>query len=235
MERDQSATEEALLDSEGIEVPISALEHYSYCPRQCALIHVEQTFEENIFTVKGRLAHERVDAADKEVARGVRVLRGVPLWSERHRLRGKSDVVEMRPDGPYPVEYKVGRRRGRHADLQLCAQALCLEEMLGATVSKGAVFYHAARRRYDVRIDEELREATITAIRGIRRMLKSQRLPPAPNDARCPNCSLINACLPYVVAERARLRGLQGSLFVPYDAADAGERDVGDQAGGHGA
>lgn len=199
-------------------VPISALEHYSYCPRQCALIHVEQTFEENIFTVKGKLAHERVDAADKEMARGVRILRGVPVWSERYGVRGKADVVEMRREGPYPVEYKVGRRRGGHAEIQLCAQALCLEEMLGARVAKGAVFYHAIRRRHEVEIDEALREQTVSAIRGVRDMLRTLRLPAAPNDSRCPNCSLIKACLPNVVAERARLGGLQSTLFVPLDA-----------------
>jgi CRISPR-associated exonuclease Cas4 len=204
-------------DAADIEVPISALEHYSYCPRQCGLIHIEQTFEENIFTIKGRLAHERVDAADTEIARGVRVLRSVSLWSERYGLRGKADVVEMRAEGPYPVEYKVGRRRGRHADLQLCAQALCLEEMLGVPVTAGAVFHHAERRRYGVPIDDELRSTTISAIGSVRDMLRSQQLPAAPNDSRCPSCSLINACLPYVVAETARLRGLQGALFVPYD------------------
>jgi CRISPR-associated exonuclease Cas4 len=209
-----------LAEDADIEVPISALEHYSYCQRQCALIHVEQTFEENLFTIRGRLAHERVDAADKEIARGVRVLRGVPLWSERHRLRGKADVVEMRLDGPYPVEYKVGHRRGRHADLQLCAQALCLEEMLDVQVQKGAIFYHAARRRHEVSIDQALRDETVSAIDGIRTMLLAQSLPTAPNDARCPSCSLIDACLPAGVGEPARLRGLQGSLFHPYDTEE---------------
>jgi len=217
---DALGTAEGLFDSDEIEVPISALEHWSYCPRQCALIHVEQTFEENIFTVKGRLAHERVDAADRETARGVRVFRGIPLWSERLGLRGKADVVEMRRGGPYPVEYKVGRRQGRHPDFQLCAQALCLEEMLGVTVPRGAVFYHAVRRRHEVAFDGDLRAATIEAITGIRRVLTNQQLPPAPNDARCPNCSLINACLPFVVAEPARLRGLQGALFQPFDTEE---------------
>lgn len=218
MDEGAGALIEGLFDTDAIEVPISALEHYSYCPRQCGLIHIEQTFEENIFTIKGQIAHERVDRADKEITRGVRVVRSVPLWSERLGLRGKADVVEMRRDGPYPVEYKVGRRRGRHADLQLCAQALCLEDMLGAPVARGAVFYHAVRRRHEVEIDEGLREATLSAVAEIRRMLETQTLPRAPNDARCPSCSLINACLPYVVAEPARLRGLQGALFVPYDA-----------------
>lgn len=204
---------EPSLAGEAIEVPISALEHYSYCPRQCALIHVEQTFEENIFTIRGQIAHERVDLRDEALSRGLRVVRGMPLWSDRHGLRGKADLVELRADGPYPVEYKVGRRKGRHADLQLCAQALCLEEMLGTRVPRGAVFYHAVRRRYEVAIDDALRTRTVQAIEAIRAMLAEQRVPPAPNDARCPNCSLLNACLPSVVGERARLRGLQGALF----------------------
>src|SRR3954462_2721151 len=87
-----------------IEVLISAIEHYSYCPRQCALIHVEQTYDENLFTIRGRLAHERVDSGDTTPVRGVRIARGIPLWSERYGLRGMADVVEFRADGPYPVE-----------------------------------------------------------------------------------------------------------------------------------
>jgi CRISPR-associated exonuclease Cas4 len=196
-----------------LEVPISALEHYSYCPRQCALIHVEQTFDENVFTIRGLLAHERVEGGEDTVSRSVRTVRGIPLWSERYGLRGKADLVEFRGEGPYPVEYKVGRRRGDHADLQLCAQALCLEEMLGVAVPRGAVFYHAVRRRQEVAFGEALRGRTLVAIDAIRTILAAQRLPPAPNDARCKNCSLINSCLPSVVGESARLRGLQGSLF----------------------
>jgi CRISPR-associated exonuclease Cas4 len=158
-----------------------------------------------------------VHAQDDEVRQDVRVVRAMPLWSERYGLRGKADLVEFREEGPYPVEYKVGRRHGVHADLQLCAQALCLEEMLGAPVGKGAIFYHAFRRRHEVVFDGELRARTVEAIAGIRELLRAQRLPPAPNDNRCPNCSLLNACLPYVVGEQARLRGLQGALFQVYD------------------
>jgi CRISPR-associated exonuclease Cas4 len=202
------------------EVPISAIEHYSYCPRQCALIHIEQTYEENVFTIRGSLAHERVDLGDESVARGVRVLRSIPLWSQRLSLRGKADLVEFRPEGPYPVEYKVGRRVREHADLQLCAQALCLEEMLGIAIPRGAIYSHATRRRYEVVFDERLRERTVAVIGSIRRMLRGQRLPPAPNDARCPNCSLLTSCMPAVVAEAARLRGLQGSLFRPLQLTD---------------
>ncbi len=212
--------------AEDYEVSLSALEHFSYCPRQCALIHVEQTFEENIFTVRGQIAHVNVDTAGDAVARGVKVVRGMPLWSERLGLRGKADLVEMRPEGPYPVEFKVGRRHGVHADLQLCAQALCLEEMLGLPVGRGAIFYHALRRRHEVAFDAGLRDATEGAVTAIRRMLASQSLPPAPNDARCPSCSLINACLPGVVAEPARLRGLQGALFRPLGLAEDGDNSA---------
>ena len=212
---------EELAGDDLIEVPISALEHYSYCPRQCALIHVEQTYEENLFTVRGTLAHERVDAGETEVSRGGRVLRGIPLWSEGLGLRGKADVVELRADGPYPVEYKVGPKRGRHADIQLCAQALCLEEMLGVRVPAGAIYSHATRRRYELRLDDDgLRQRTLAAIAAVREMLRLQLLPSAPNDARCRHCSLVNACLPGVIGEPARLRGLQGALFRPLELGE---------------
>jgi CRISPR-associated exonuclease Cas4 len=218
-------SEEGLLgvdaDAE-IEVPISAIEHYSYCPRQCALIHIEQTYEENVFTLRGRLAHERVHSGPDTVDDHARTLRGVPLWSDRLRLRGKADVVELRLAGPYPVEYKVGRRQGVHADLQLCAQALCLEEMLGVPVRRGAIFSHAERRRHEVVFDEQLRAHTVAVVEAIRAMLRAQELPAAPNDARCRHCSLAGACLPSVVAERARVRGLLGALFRPWPPGDGG-------------
>ncbi len=207
-----------LFDDPDLEVPIGALMHYSYCPRRCALIFVEQTFEENQFTIRGRLAHERVDRGEETGKGDVRVLRGIPLWSERLRLRGRADAVELRPEGPYPIEYKVGPRRGRHADIQLCAQALCLEEMVGLPVPRGAIYSHAARRRYEVTFDARLRQQTLAVIEAVRELLRTQALPPAPNDARCPNCSLINACLPAAVGEPARLRGLQGALFRPLQA-----------------
>lgn len=205
-------------------MPISAIEHYSYCPRQCALIHVEQTYEENVYTVRGKLAHERVDEGRAENRPGIRVTRGLHLWSERLGLRGKADVVEFQPGRPpFPVEYKVGRRRGPHADLQLCAQALCLEEMLETSVPEGAIYSHAERRRYRVGFGDELRQDTVRLVGEIRAQLRQQHLPPAVDDARCPPCSLVHACLPKVSAHPARLRGLQGALFRPLaaPAADA--------------
>ncbi len=204
-------------DETSIVVPISAIEHYSYCPRQCALIHIDQVFDENVFTIRGRLAHERVDAGEEEQRGDVRILRSVPLWSERLGLQGKADVVELRPEGPFPVEYKVGPRRPPHADLQLCAQALCLEEMLGVAVPAGAIYSHAERRRAAVVFTPVLRQRTETIVADLRRVLLEQRLPPAPNDARCPSCSLLYTCLPQVVGEPHRLRGLQGALWRPYE------------------
>jgi len=201
---------------EPIFVLISAIEHYSYCPRQCALIHVEQTYEDNVYTVRGKLAHERVDQGSETVVAGVRIKRSVPVWSHSLRIRGKADLVEFRPEGPYPVEYKVGSPRGRHAALQLCAQALCLEEMLSSPVSHGAIYSHRERRRREIEIDTDLRKNTIALIKSIRDLLESERLPTAVNDARCRRCSLKDACLPHVIGEPARLRGLQSMLFQPW-------------------
>lgn len=211
----------------GILVPVSALEHFSYCPRQCALIHVEQTFDENVFTVRGNLAHQRVDSGVTTSPRGVRQLRAVPIWSDEYGLIGKADVVEFHEAVPVPVEYKVGRITGEHAALQLCAQALCLEEMLDVPVRLGALYSHATKRRIRVDIDKELRDRTRAAIVAVRALLMEQQLPHAVNDNRCPNCSLVNACLPGVVGEVARVRGHQGALFKPVsDRFVVGTSDV---------
>lgn len=211
-------------ETEGrLDVPISALEHYSYCPRQCALIHVEQTFDENQFTIRGRIAHERVDSGEDRTTRGVRTLRSIPLWSDKHGLIGRSDVVEMRREGAFPVEYKVGRRRAEHADFQLCAQALCLEEMLGEPVPAGALYFREERRRYEVRFDAPLRGRTLDMVEAVRDQITRQRIPEAPNDRRCPNCSLINACLPAVVGDARRHRMYRTELFVPMTLAPNAE------------
>lgn len=199
-------------------IPISAIEHHAYCARQCALIHVDQTFDENVFTVRGSQAHERIDIPGSEMMGDVRFERALPIWSDRLGVIGKADLVELRPQGPYPVEYKVGRRhagqaRFRPEDLQLCAQAMCLEEMLDTRVPLGAVFYWTTRRRHEVELSSAIREAVVAAIGEIRAALHAQRLPGAPNDARCRECSLRVSCLPEIVAEPDRIRGLQGALF----------------------
>jgi CRISPR-associated exonuclease Cas4 len=198
-------------------VMISALEHYSYCPRQCALIHVEQTFDENLYTLRGRAVHERVDEPVVVFQEGVRVERALPLWSKRLGLIGKADVVEFHAAIPYPVEYKHGSKREReHDDLQLCAQAICLEEMTGKSVPRGAIFYHSSRRRREVEFTEALRAEVEMATGKIREMLKAKTLPPPVNDSRCRRCSLKESCMPAVVGERDRASALLRDLFVPF-------------------
>ena len=188
--------------SEAETVLISALEHFSYCPRQCALIHVERIFDENVFTLRGRHAHERADEAHTRFENGVRLERALPLWSERLGLIGQGDVIEFHPDGRIvPVEYKNGpRRERRHDDFQLCAQALCLEEMLHVSVSGGAVFSLQTRRRREVTFDEALRDETAQAVADVRALVQSAAaLPPPLNDKRCPRCSLADACVPATI------------------------------------
>ena len=195
-------------------VLISALEHYSYCPRQCALIHVEQTFDENIYTVQGHMLHERVDENAEEIRGDIRIERGLSLWSKRLGLVGRADAVEFDGDVPYPIEYKRGpRRQWGHDDLQLCAQALCLEEMTGHEVPRGAIYYHGSRRRKEVVCDEALRQRVAETVVTVRQMLATEKLPPAVNDARCQHCSLKESCLPAVVGEALRLQTIQTTLF----------------------
>ncbi len=195
-------------------VLISALEHWSYCPRQCALIHLEQTYDENLYTLRGNRAHRLAHEEGVATERGVRVARGVPLWSDRLGLIGKADVVEWHGETPYPVEYKAGSRRTwGHEALQLCAQAVCLEEMLGLSVPAGAIYYHGSRQRREVELDSALRERLEEAIVTVRNLLAGTRLPEALHDARCPKCSLFDACLPDLSANPARVRGLHGALF----------------------
>jgi len=196
-------------------IMISALEHWSYCPRQCALIHLEQTFDENLYTLRGNAAHARVDEPTSEEIQGVRVERAVPLWSKRLGLVGKADVVEFHGDTPYPVEYKHGpRREHEHDDLQVCAQAMCLEEMVGKAVTRGAIFHHSSRRRREVVFDESLRHSVEEAVVAIRTMLAERVLPPPVNDKRCDHCSLKESCLPSVIGEQDRAKRLVRDLFV---------------------
>ncbi|MGB3681332.1 MAG: CRISPR-associated protein Cas4 [Rubrobacteraceae bacterium] len=187
-------------------VMISALQHHSYCPRQCALIHVEKVFDENIYTLRGHRVHERAHESEGSLEDGVRIERGLSLFSDRLGLIGKSDVVEFRTgEPPYPVEYKSGPRRGSiHDDIQLCAQAICLEEMLGCSVPRGAVYHYASRRRREVVFDEELRSLTEKTVRAVRHLLSTSSVPPPVADARCPKCSLFDACMPFALAGAER-------------------------------
>ena len=196
-------------------VPISALQHWSYCPRQCALIHVEQVFAQNVHTARGNAVHTLVDEPRAEHAGTVRIERALPLWCERLGLIGKADLVEFAADGSaYPVEYKHGpRRQHLHDDLQLAAQAMCLEEMTGKPVPTGAIFHFSSRRRREVSIDAGWRVAVAHATSAVRTLLASTTLPPPVNDARCRHCSLIELCQPKVLAAHERYHRLLADLY----------------------
>lgn len=197
-------------------VMISALQHYAYCPRQCALIHVEQQFSDNLFTQRGNAVHKLVDEPKTIVERGVRVECALPLYSRVHGLIGKADVVEWHGETPYPVEYKHGARKARHADeLQLTAQAMCLEEMTGQPVMEGALYYHKSRRRSVVSITVELREEVRRIADAVRALYHQLSLPPPVNDSRCNDCSLYNICQPQAVALRHNTEAILRQLFTP--------------------
>jgi len=177
-------------------LPLSGLQHLAFCPRQWALIHLEQAWSENRLTAEGRLLHERADLPGQTRRRDLRTVRGMTLECRRLRLRGKADVVEFHPE-PYPVEYKRGKGKPTDCDLvQLCAQALCLEEMLGQHVERGAIFYGEPRRRTDVVFDASLRQRTEALTEEMHRLYTNKITPPAQPASHCKSCSLVDACLP---------------------------------------
>jgi len=200
-------------------IMLSALQHWSYCPRQCALIHLEQAFDENVHTMRGNAAHARVDEQGFETFEGVRSERALPVWSDRLGLVGKCDVVEFHPDGHiYPVEYKHGRKKLQvHDDLQLAAQAMCLEEMFNRPVTQGAIYHHTSRRRREVAITPTLRQHVEETVATIHAMLVSGKLPPPVNDARCKECSLIDICQPQAIAPSSAHKLIEQHLFEPED------------------
>jgi CRISPR-associated exonuclease Cas4 len=183
-------------------LPLSALQHYIYCPRQCALIHLEQQWTENRFTAEGRAAHDRVDRPEHETRDGIRTEYAVLLRSLKLGLIGKADVVEFHPSEtepcPFPVEHKRGRPKPTHCDwVQLCAQALCLEEMLGVEIGEGAIFYGQPRRRQNVEFTPELRAETQQTARALHELIRSGKTPPAAYDKKkCDACSLKEICMP---------------------------------------
>jgi CRISPR-associated exonuclease Cas4 len=183
-------------------IMISALAHLSYCPRRCALIHIEQAWVENIFTAEGRIMHEKVHEEKRESRGNVRIEYGIPLRSLRLGLIGKADVVEFRKVEkgqwqPFPIEYKRGKPKPDHCDaIQLCAQAMCLEEMLNVSIPEGALFYGKTRRRADVVFNEGLRRETEETANKARQLITSGITPAPVYAKRCESCSLIGECMP---------------------------------------
>jgi CRISPR-associated exonuclease Cas4 len=180
---------------------ISALQHYAYCPRQFALIHIEQAWQENRLTAEGRVLHERVDCGVAEQRSGMRYERGVLLRSRQYRLTGKMDLLEIEQgDRPryFPVEYKRGKPKLDDWDrIQVCAQALCIEDMRKVSISEGAIWYWEERKREHISFNSALRVVTIAAIEGAHAMLASGETPaPIENTKRCRACSLVDLCEP---------------------------------------
>ena len=190
-------------------LPLSALQHLLFCERQCALIHIEGLWADNRLTVEGEHLHQKAHDGPDETRHGVRVARGLPLRSLRLGLVGRADVVEFRAAEagmgpvPFPVEYKRGRPKRHDADrAQLCAQALCLEEMLGVTIPSGALFYGRTRRRMDVAFDADLRTLTERAASRLHALVAGRSTPRAIREAKCESCSLLDLCMPGALSPR---------------------------------
>jgi len=201
-------------------IPISALQHLVFCPRQCALIHIEQVWTENVFTAEGRGLHEKVHETETESRDGVRIVRGLRLRSLELGLVGQADVVEFHEDAsgaavpslaglhrPFPVEYKRGKPKVDVCDeVQLCAQAMCLEEMLGVSIARGALFYGRPRRRKEVEFAETLRQQTRDTAGQLHELFRSRQTPKAAYSKKCESCSLMALCMPKITGIHKNIR-----------------------------
>ena len=204
-----------MIYSEDNLLPLSALQHLFFCERQCALIHIEQLWDENLFTAQGRIMHDKVHSETTERRRDIRVEYGMPLRSFRLGLAGKADVIEFhRLEGggwprqqrgwrPFPVEYKRGRNKPDNRDkVQLCAQAICLEEMMSVPVLKGAIYYGKERHRTEVEFEESLRQDTQETAMRLHKLIESGKTPPPVYEEKCDTCSLLNLCLPKSIQKK---------------------------------
>ena len=192
---------------------LSALQHMIFCKRQCALIHIEQLWVENKFTAEGRVMHERVDRGDQTEGSKIKVEYSLPLKSNLLGITGKADVVEFHLKEelknqwiPFPVEYKRGKPKKNYSDkVQLCAQALCLEEMLNTEVAKGALFYGKTRRRQNVCFDEKLRKLTLQISEALHIMINSGITPAPHYTKKCDTCSFLKLCLPKTIEKQRKV------------------------------
>jgi len=206
---------------------ISALQHYVYCPRQCALIHVEDAWNENVFTVRGNILHEKVDSDTYETRGTKKTIRGLRIHSFRYGIVGRCDVVEFRKTSTagdsgfrrndseevMPVEFKSGEPKEDISDrVQLCAQVFCLEEMLNTKITRGTFFYGKIRRRNVVEIDDELRTQTESIIASVREIVSKKIIPLAEYSAKCRNCSLQNICQPKALNKK-KLKNYISGLY----------------------
>lgn len=198
-------------------IMISALQHYIFCPRQCALIHIDDVWQENLFTVRGEILHEKVDTDSYEKRGDVKTVRGLRIHSYKYGIVGRCDVVEFRQTSKgkevLPVEFKAGQPKEDISDkVQLCAQVFCLEEMLNTQINKAAFFYGKIRRRNLIDIDLQLRTQTEDVINSARRLISEKRIPIIEYSAKCRNCSLINVCQPKAMNKR-KLQNYMKALY----------------------
>lgn len=203
------------MDSDKRLILLSALQHYAFCPRQCALIHNEQAWAENYLTAQGKLLHERVDGGEPETRQGTRFERGVRVLSNTLGISGVLDMVEVSKNGDmHPVEYKHGKPKPTDMDkIQLCSQAMCLEEMTGRTVASGSLWYGKTRHRLAVVFDDELRAKTLATIDSVRTILQSGQTPLPIYDKRCKACSLMDICEPKVFGKDKSV-GYVAEIFI---------------------
>jgi CRISPR-associated exonuclease Cas4 len=204
---------------------LSLLNDYLYCARRAALKVVEGWREANLHTERGDIVHEHADLPGFEVAKGVTLLRALPVWSERLGLNGKCDIVEVTPPANpkseirnpkhlRPVEFKLGKRRKfENDDAQLCAQAICLEEMFGVGIPAGAIFHADSKRRREVEFTPELRQRTEQAARELHELVSASSVPPAIYKPACEQCSLFETCLPKATRADNRAGQLSRALF----------------------
>ncbi|MEE1928313.1 CRISPR-associated protein Cas4 [Streptomyces sp. TRM 70351] len=202
-------------EGELLQVPLSALEHYAYCPRQCGLILLEDAFEDDAATIRGTLLHQRVDTPGNRGRGTVRTLHALPVWHDGYGLTGICDTVEIHADGRVlPIEHKSGRYHpGGPADIQATAQALCLEEMFHRPVAEAAVYSAADRRRHPVIIDGPLRDTVLRLTETVRALLTSARLPAPVADTRCRRCSMATGCMPKVLTGTRRYHRALDDLY----------------------
>ena len=202
-------------------VMISALQHLLFCPRQCALIHIEQQWTENLFTAEGRILHERVHTAAKESRRTIKVEFDVPLRSLQLGIIGRADIVEFHLQDdkqwlPFPVEYKRGKAKKNSSDkVQLCAQAICLEEMLNTKVPAGALYYGKKKRRMEIVFDQALRQETITTSDRLRSLIESGVTPEPQHSPDCKSCSFVDTCLPQTMGKKNNVEKYMEKILSP--------------------
>lgn len=192
-------------------IPISSLNQFAFCPRRCALIHIEGIFIDNEHTVTGSLLHDRADTPgyENDTKTEIAVLRALPLFSKKYGLTGKADIVEMHGKQPVPVEYKKGRRKQwDNDDIQLCAQALCLEEMFNAEVPKGFIYHAASKRRREVMLTQKLRDETLGMVEKVREMLRAGQVSSPVLKPQCEGCSLHKVCMPEMSGAHEKKCGL---------------------------